>query len=209
MTPVENTWNYRSRVETALAALRQWKWVLLLDDKDREDECDVIFAAEHIQVRDMALLIRECSGIVCLVITREKADQLKLPMMVQNNESKFSTGFTVSIEAKHNITTWVSAQDRVTTIRAAIATNVQPSDLSFPWHMFPLVAREGGVLERRWHTEGSLELVKLAWLQPFSVLCELMNSDGTMAKSADIQAFSKTHDMPIVSIADIAQYISK
>ena len=201
-------WNSQERVEKALWALQNWKWVLLLDDKDREDECDVIFAAESITIEQMALLIRECSGIVCLVLPKEKAESLKLPMMVQDNQSKYTTGFTVSIEAKIGITTGVSAQDRVTTIKTAIASNASANDLSHPGHMFPLVARSGGVLERRWHTEGSLDLVKLAGLSPASVLCELMNPDGTMAKLQDIENFSKKYNMPMLSIADIVDYIS-
>ena len=198
--------NYKERITAAIEAFKNWKWVLLLDDATRENECDVIFAAQSITPEQMALLIRECSWIVCLVITQEKAQQLELEMMVKNNESKFTTGFTVSIEAKNGITTWVSAVDRVTTIKTAIAWNAQPSDISKPGHVFPLVAREWWVSDRRWHTEWSYDLVKLAWLTPYAVLCELMNPDGTMASIDDIESFSKKYEMPILTIEDIARY---
>lgn len=193
-------------IEEALQSLREWKGVLLMDDAERENECDLIFAAQNMSVEQMALMIRECSGIVCLVIENSWAKKLELPMMIQNNESRYETGFTISIEAKKWITTGVSAQDRTTTIKTAISDTSSPWDIARPGHVFPLVARDGLLEERRWHTEWSLQLVQLAWLKPFAVLCELMNSDGTMASLEDSKVFAEKHNMPIVSIQDVIDY---
>jgi len=180
--------------------------VILVDDFDRENEADLIVAAEKITAKSMALLIRECSGIVCLCLTEEKLAQLEIPLMVQDNESRFQTAFTVTIEAREGVTTGVSAQDRVTTIKAAIADNAQPSDLVRPGHVFPLRAAPGGVLTRTGHTEGSVELAQLAGLKPAAVLCEITNPDGTMAKGDDIDQFARTHDMVVLSIAELVEY---
>lgn len=194
------------RVELALAALKQGQGVLLLDDEDRENEGDIIYAAETLTDQQMALMIRECSGIVCLCLTDQQASQLALPPMVIDNTSANQTAFTVSIEAKHGVTTGVSAADRVTTIKTAIAKDAQPSDLARPGHVFPLRARSGGVLSRRGHTEGTVDLVQMAGLSPAGVLCELTNEDGTMAKTPEIVAFAKQHKMPVLTIEDIVAY---
>ena len=170
------------RVERALAALRMGKGALVTDDENRENEGDLIFPAETLTTEQMAMLIRECSGIVCLCLTDEKASKLDLPLMVENNSSRYGTAFTVSIEAADGVTTGVSAADRVTTIRAAIADDASPADLSRPGHVFPLRARPGGVLERGGHTEAVVDLMRLAGLRPYGVLCELTNPDGTMAR---------------------------
>lgn len=196
----------RERVENALAHLRKGKGVLLTDDENRENEGDLIFSAAHINVSDMALMIRECSGIVCLCLTNEKADQLKLPYMVKENTSSFQTPFTITIEARHGVTTGVSARDRVTTIKTAIAQNAQPEDLARPGHIFPLRAKNNGVLERNGHTEGSVDLMKLADLKPEAVLCELMNEDGSMAKLNEIISFAQQQDLIVLSIEDIVYY---
>ena len=194
------------RVERALDALRQGRGVLLLDDEDRENEGDIIYAAESLTSSQMALMIREGSGIVCLCLTDAQADQLELPPMVTVNNSQNQTAFTVSIEAREGVTTGVSAQDRVTTIQTAIGADAKPGDLARPGHIFPLRARPGGVLTRRGHTEGTIDLMRMAGLAPAGVLCELTNPDGTMAKTPEIVAFAHLHQMPVLTIEDIVQY---
>lgn len=196
----------RERVEKAIAALQAGQGVLLVDDEDRENEGDLIFAAEHLTTAHMAMLIRECSGIVCLCLTDEQLQKLQLPQMVSANSSAYGTAFTVSIEAKSGVTTGVSAADRVRTIKAAIADAAGPDDLSRPGHVFPLRAQPGGVLSRRGHTEGTVDLMKLAGLKPAGVLCELTNPDGTMAQLAEIVAFADRHAMPVLTIEDLVAY---
>ncbi|ELH7951940.1 3,4-dihydroxy-2-butanone-4-phosphate synthase [Vibrio fluvialis] len=195
-----------TRVENALQALREGSGVLLLDDEDRENEGDIIYSAETLTAEQMALMIRECSGIVCLCLTDEQANKLELPPMVQVNDSKNQTAFTVTIEARHGVTTGVSAKDRVTTIKTAINPNAKPDDLARPGHVFPLRARKGGVLARRGHTEGTVDLMQMAGLMPSGVLCEVTNPDGTMAKTPEIVAFGKLHNMPVLTIEDMVQY---
>ena len=186
--------------------IRQGKMVILMDDEDRENEGDLIYAAESLTNEQMALLIRECSGIVCLCLTDDRIQQLQLPPMVSDNNSQYGTAFTVSIEAKQGVTTGVSAADRVTTIKAAIADNAKPDDLARPGHVYPLRARPGGVLERRGHTEGTVDLMKLAGLKPFGVLCEVTMPDGTMARLPEIIDFGRQHNMPVLTIEDIVAY---
>jgi len=198
--------NSTQRVERALKALRHGHGILLVDDEDRENEGDLIYSAEHLTAKQMALMIRECSGIVCLCLTDEHIRRLDLPMMVENNTSKNGTAFTVTIEAREGVTTGVSAQDRVTTIRTAIAEDAKPSDLSHPGHVFPLRAQPGGVLTRRGHTEGTVDLMRLAGLQPAGVLCELTNVDGTMARLPEVVAFAEDQDMVVLSIEDLVAY---
>ncbi len=194
------------RVEAALSALRNGQGVLVVDDEDRENEGDLIFAAESLTAAQMAMLIRECSGIVCLCLTDERVKQLELPPMVEDNSSQYGTAFTVSIEARHGVTTGVSAADRVTTIQAAIADGARPEHLARPGHVYPLRAHPAGVLGRRGHTEGTVDLMRLAGLKPFGVLCELTNADGTMARLPEIIAFGQRHQMPVLSIEDLVQY---
>lgn len=194
------------RAERAIEAIRQGRGVMVLDDENRENEGDMVFAAETITVEQMALTIRHGSGIVCLCLTDERRQQLELPMMVENNSSQFKTGFTVTIEAAHGVTTGVSAADRVTTIRAAVADGAVPADLNRPGHVFPLRAQNGGVLTRRGHTEASVDLAILAGLKPYGVLCELTNDDGSMARAPEVIVFAKAHDMPVVTIDDLVQY---
>ena len=196
------------RIEAAIEALRLGHGVLITDDADRENEGDLVFAAESITTGQMAMLIRECSGIVCLVLPPEKTRALALPPMVPRNSSRYGTAFTVSIEAARGVTTGVSAHDRVTTIRAAIADHAVPSDLNRPGHVFPLAARAGGVLERRGHTEATVDLLRLAGLKPYGVLCELTNPDGTMARLPEVQAFSRAHGYPWLTVADIVAWQS-
>ncbi|SHI80582.1 3,4-dihydroxy 2-butanone 4-phosphate synthase [Malonomonas rubra DSM 5091] len=194
------------RVEKALQALRSGRGILVTDDEDRENEGDLIYAAETLTDAQMAMLIRECSGIVCLCLTDEKVTELGLPMMVEANNSQFQTAFTVTIEAAEGVTTGVSAADRVTTIKAAIADDAKPSDICSPGHVFPLRAREGGVLERAGHTEATVDLMRLAGLKPCGVLCELTNPDGTMARMPEVIDFAEKHYMPVLTIEDIINY---
>lgn len=195
-----------ARVENAIHALKNKNGVLVTDDEGRENEGDLIFPAESITEKQMAMLIRECSGIVCLCLTSQKIDSLGLPMMVSHNASRFQTAFTVSIEAAHGVTTGVSATDRVTTIRAAIADNAGPRDLHSPGHVFPLKAKPGGVLERDGHTEATVDLMRLAGLNPCGVLCELTNDDGTMARLPQVVDFARKYDFPVLTIQDLIDY---
>ncbi|MBO1107386.1 MAG: 3,4-dihydroxy-2-butanone-4-phosphate synthase [Plesiomonas shigelloides] len=194
------------RVEQGLAALRAGRGVLVLDDEDRENEGDLIFAAETITPEQMALTIRHGSGIVCLCITEARRRQLELPMMVEVNSSQNQTAFTVTIEAAYGVTTGVSAQDRVTTIRAAIADDARPSDIHRPGHVFPLRAQDGGVLARRGHTEATIDLMRLAGFKPYGVLCELTNDDGSMARTPEVIEFARQHQMPVLTIEDLVAY---
>jgi 3,4-dihydroxy 2-butanone 4-phosphate synthase len=198
--------NSNERVENAVKKLQQGFGILLVDDENRENEGDIIFPAENIIEKDMALMIRECSGIVCLCLTEKKCNQLGLRQMVNENTSKSKTAFTISIEAKNGVTTGVSAKDRLTTIKTAISHNAKPGDLSHPGHVFPLLARKNGVFDRRGHTEGSVDLMKIAGLGEFAILCELTNENGTMSRLPEICNFAKKHNMSVVSIEDICQY---
>ena len=194
------------RVERALEALRQGVGVMVLDDEDRENEGDMVFAAENMTVEQMAMAIRYGSGIVCLCLTEERRRQLELPMMVEHNTSHYQTGFTVTIEAAEGVTTGVSASDRMTTVRAAIADDARASDLNRPGHVFPLRAQPGGVLTRGGHTEASVDLATLAGFKPAAVLCELTNDDGSMARAPVVIAFAKQHGMPVLTIEDLVAY---
>jgi 3,4-dihydroxy 2-butanone 4-phosphate synthase len=198
--------NSYQRVEKAIESLRNGQGVLVTDDEKRENEGDLIFSAENLTEEQMAMLIRECSGIVCLCLTDEKVNALELPLMVENNTSRYKTAFTISIEAAKGVTTGVSAKDRVTTIRTAIKTNAKPEDLHRPGHVFPLRACHGGVLERAGHTEATVDLMRLAGLQPFGVLCELTNPDGTMARINEIVSFAEKNNMPVVTVEDLIIY---
>ncbi|EGJ10421.1 MULTISPECIES: 3,4-dihydroxy-2-butanone-4-phosphate synthase [Rubrivivax] len=196
----------RQRLAAAAAAMRAGRPVLLVDDDDRENEADLIVAAEHLTEATMAMLIRECSGIVCLCLPPEAIARLRLAPMVVHNGSRHGTAFTVSIEARDGVTTGVSAADRLTTVRAATAPGAGANALVSPGHVFPLRAEAGGVLQRRGHTEGAIELCDLAGLQRAAVLCELMNPDGSMARGAQIEAFAALHGLPTLSIEDLVQW---
>lgn len=198
--------NFKERVENALERLKKGKGVLVVDDESRENEGDLIFPAETMTVANMAVMIRACSGIVCLCLTAEKADLLELPPMVHVNTSKYHTPFTVTIEAKEGVTTGVSAADRIHTIRTAIADQAKPEHLSRPGHVFPLRANSDGVFGRRGHTEASIDLMVLAGLKPAAVLCEVTNEDGTMARLPEISVFAKEQGTIVVSVEDIFQY---
>ena len=191
------------RFQRALEDIRLGRPVILVDDFDRENEADLIAAAETISVQTMALFIREGSGIVCLCLTDETLERLDLPQMVSTNESCFQTAFTVSIDARDGVTTGVSAQDRVKTIRAAVEPDAQPRDLVRPGHVFPLRAVPGGVLVRQGHTEGSVDLAVMAGMKPAAILCEITNPDGTMAKGGEVDEFAERHGLVMLSIAEL------
>ena len=194
------------RVRNALDALQKGRGILVVDDEARENEGDLIFSTTTLSTEQMALLIRECSGIVCLCLTSEKASALSLSPMVENNTSPYGTAFTISIEAAEGVTTGVSASDRVRTVKAAAAENAKPEHLRHPGHVFPLVARDGGVLERPGHTEATVDMMKLAGLPPSGVLCELTNADGSMARLPEIACFAEKYHFPVVAVKDIVMY---
>lgn len=194
-------------MKKALDSLRQGNGVLVVDDEDRENEGDLIYPAETLTESQMALLIRECSGIVCLCMTPEKRDSLGLKMMVEKNQSRNQTAFTVSIESAQGVSTGVSAGDRVRTVNAALHGTAR--DLVSPGHVFPLVAKTGGVLERRGHTEATVDLMTLAGLKPMGVLCEVTNPDGTMARLPEIIAFARKQNLPVVTVEDVVSVMKE
>lgn len=194
------------RMETALASLRNGGGVIVLDDDDRENEGDLIFPAQTLTEAQMAMLIRHCSGIVCLCLTQEKAALLDLPPMVTHNSSQYGTAFTISIEAAQGVSTGVSAHDRVHTVKTAVTETARPGDLNRPGHVFPLVARPGGVLERQGHTEATVDLMSLADLTPAGVLCELTNDDGSMSRFPEISAFASAYGLPLLTVADTVSF---
>lgn len=197
-----------NRVELALNDLKQGKMIVLIDDPERENEGDLIIAAEKVTPETMNFLIRHGSGIVCVSLSSEHLNALQIPLMVSEdcNSSTRGTPFTLSIDAKEGITTGVSAADRVKTIQVLIHDQSKAHDLVKPGHIFPLQAKAGGVFERQGHTEGSLDLVKLAGLKPAAVLCEIMNPDGTMSRGKVLKAFAETHHLTMLSIDDIFTY---
>ncbi len=197
------------RVKAAIEAFKQGNGVLVLDDENRENEGDLIFPAETITTEQMAKLIRYGSGIVCLCITDERCKQLDLPPMVQDNTSVNKTAFTISIEAAKGVSTGVSAADRVTTIKAAVADGAKPSDLHRPGHVFPLRAAANGVLERNGHTEAAVDLARLAGYKEAGVICEITNDDGSMARTPELVEFVKKFGYPIVTIEDLIAYRMK
>jgi len=195
-------------VEAAIEDIRAGKMVVLVDDEDRENEGDLCIAAEKVTPEAINFMAKYGRGLICLSLTEKRLAMLRLSMMVPDyeNNSGFGTAFTVSIEARHGVTTGISAADRATTVLTAIAEDAKPSDLSRPGHIFPLRARDGGVLRRTGQTEGSVDLARLAGLKPAGVICEIMNDDGTMARLPDLVEFATEHEIKIVSIADLIQY---
>jgi 3,4-dihydroxy 2-butanone 4-phosphate synthase/GTP cyclohydrolase II len=195
-------------VEAAIADIRGGKMVILVDDADRENEGDLCIAAEKVTPEAINFMAKFGRGLICLSLTEETLERLNISMMVPDHEntSGFGTAFTISIEARHGVTTGISAADRATTVHAAIADDAKPGDLARPGHIFPLRAREGGVLRRAGQTEGSVDLARLAGLKSAGVICEVMNDDGSMARMSDLLTFGREHDVKIVSIADLIQY---
>ncbi len=193
-------------IEQAIEDIRDGKMVILVDDEDRENEGDLTMAAEKVTPEAINFMAKYGRGLICLSLTAEKCDQLDLPLMVRNNTSPFETGFTVSIEAKCGVTTGISAADRATTVLAAVADGAKPEDLTRPGHIFPLRARNGGVMVRVGQTEGSVDLARLAGLKPSGVICEIMDDDGNMARMPALEEFSQQHGIGICTIADLVEY---
>ena len=195
-----------NKIGDVIEDIKNGKMVILVDDEDRENEGDLCMAAEHTTAETINFMARFGRGLICLSLSEDIADKLKLPMMVSQNRSRFGTAFTVSIEAARGVTTGISAQDRATTILTAIADDARPEDLVSPGHVFPIRARKGGVLVRTGQTEGSVDLARLAGLKPAGVICEIMKDDGTMARRPDLEIFAKEHDLKIVTIADLIKF---
>jgi 3,4-dihydroxy 2-butanone 4-phosphate synthase/GTP cyclohydrolase II len=195
-----------NRIEGALEDIRQGKMVILVDDEDRENEGDLTMAAEKVTPEAINFMAKYGRGLICLSLTEERLNELRLPMMVSENTSRFQTAFTISIDARRGVTTGISAADRACTILTAINEETKTEDLVAPGHIFPLRARKGGVLVRTGQTEGSVDLARLAGLKPAGVICEIMKDDGTMARVPDLQVFSKEHGLKIVTIADLIKY---
>jgi 3,4-dihydroxy 2-butanone 4-phosphate synthase/GTP cyclohydrolase II len=195
-----------ARIEEVIEDVRNGKMVIMVDDEDRENEGDVVIAAEKTTPEAINFMARYACGLICLSLTEEKVKHLRLPLMVRDNTSPYNTAFTVSIEAKEGVTTGISAHDRARTVLTAIDDNAGPDDLVRPGHIFPLMARDGGVLVRVGHTEASVDLARLAGLKPAGVICEVMNEDGTMARLPDLEAFAGRHGLKIGTIADLIKY---
>ncbi len=196
-----------SPTEEILSELKSKKMVVLVDDEDRENEGDLVLAAEFVDADKINFMAKYGRGLICLTLTQKRCEDLNLPLMVTDAPRK--TAFTVSIEASKGVTTGISASDRALTIRAAVGKGAKPSDLVQPGHVFPLMAKKGGVLTRAGHTEAGCDLARLAGLSPYSVICEIMNDDGTMARLSDLLKFSKRHNLKIGTIADLIQYRSE
>jgi 3,4-dihydroxy 2-butanone 4-phosphate synthase/GTP cyclohydrolase II len=186
--------------------LRQGKMVVITDDEDRENEGDLVMAAAHCRAEDVNFMARYGRGLICLTLTRERCQQLRLPLMVNENRTPHSTNFTVSIEAASGVTTGISAADRARTIQCAVAPNAKPDDLVQPGHVFPLMAQPGGVLNRAGHTEAGCDLARLAGTEPAAVIVEILNDDGSMARRPDLEAFAAKHGLKIGTIADLIHY---
>jgi 3,4-dihydroxy 2-butanone 4-phosphate synthase/GTP cyclohydrolase II len=197
-----------ARVVEAIETIRKGGMVIMVDDEQRENEGDIVFAAEHVTAEKINFMAKEARGLICLPMAPEFIKRLKLPLMddVSKNSGGHTTAFTVSIEARHGVTTGISAADRAHTIRVAVADESKPEDLCVPGHVFPLLAKKGGVLERSGHTEGSIDLARLAGCKPAAVICEIMNDDGTMARMPDLERFAELHRLPIITIDDIIAY---
>ncbi len=195
-----------SRIESALNDIKAGKMLILVDDEDRENEGDLVMAAEKTTPEAVNFMAKYGRGLICLSLTEERADLLNLPPMVSENTAQFETAFTVSIEARRGVTTGISAADRCQTILTAIDEHSGPHDLARPGHVFPLRARKGGVLVRTGQTEGSVDLAQLAGLKPAGVICEIMNDDGTMARLPELRKFAEKHDLAIISVADLIEY---
>jgi len=193
-------------VEQALDQVRQGRLIIIVDDEDRENEGDLMVAAEKVTPEIINFMARFGRGLICLSLTKKRVEELQLPPMVLDNTARFGTAFTVSIDAKEGVTTGISAYDRAKTILVAIDPKTKPEDLARPGHVFPLEAKEGGVLARAGQTEASVDLARLAGLYPAGVICEVMKEDGTMARMPDLEKFSQEHDIPILTIADLISY---
>jgi 3,4-dihydroxy 2-butanone 4-phosphate synthase / GTP cyclohydrolase II len=195
-----------AKVEAAIADVGAGRTVIVVDDQDRENEGDIIVAAEKVTPEHISFMVRYCSGIICVPMEGERLEELHLPLMISQNEESMGTAFTISVDAREGTTTGISASDRARTVRTLIDPRSKPHDLSRPGHIFPLRYTPGGVLRRAGHTEAAVDLARLAGLYPAGVLCEVVNEDGTMARLDDLERFAKEHDLSIISIADLIAY---
>ena len=195
-----------ANIEKVIEDVRDGKMVIIVDDEDRENEGDVMIASEKVTPEAVNFMARYACGLICLSLTEDRVKELDLPLMVHENTSPYNTAFTVSIEAKEGVTTGISAYDRAKTVLTAIDPKTRPEDLARPGHIFPLMARNGGVLVRVGHTEASMDLARLAGLKPSGVICEVMNEDGSMARLPDLEVFAERHGLKIASIADLIKY---
>ncbi|RFA27014.1 3,4-dihydroxy-2-butanone-4-phosphate synthase [Alkalilimnicola ehrlichii] len=193
-------------IEEIIEDLRQGKMVVIMDDEDRENEGDLVMAASMIRPDDINFMARYGRGLICLTLTKERSERLRLPLMVNDTDRKQSTNFTVSIEAAQGVTTGISAADRARTVQVAVAPNAGPEDLTQPGHIFPLIAQPGGVLTRAGHTEAGCDLARLAGFEPSSVIVEILNEDGTMARRDDLIEFAREHNLKIGTVADLIAY---
>ena len=193
-------------IQEAVEDIRAGKFLIIVDDEGRENEGDLAIAAEKVTPQAINFMARYGRGLICIAMTGERLDDLRIPMMVHDNTSKFASPFTVSVEAKHDVTTGISARDRALTVKALIEPATKPDDISRPGHMFPLRARDGGVLVRAGHTEAVVDLVKIAGLYPAGVICEVMSEDGTMARLPELESIAAAHDIKIISVAQIIAY---
>ncbi len=203
---VQKLQNTFSDIEDIIADVRKGKMVIMVDDEDRENEGDLIMAAEKVRPEDINYMARYGRGLICLTLTRERCAQLRLPLMVEETDQHHMTNFTVSIEATKGITTGISAHDRAKTVQTAVAKNASPDQLSQPGHIFPIMSQPGGVLTRAGHTEAGCDLARLAGFEPAATIVEILNEDGSMARRADLEGFSRKHDIKIGTIADLIRY---
>ena len=193
-------------IEEAIKEIRRGRFVILVDDEDRENEGDLVMAASKVTPAAVNFMAKHARGLICLALTPERVEELQLPPQAPENTASFGTAFTVSIDARENITTGISAADRAITVLTAIDPNTKPGDLARPGHVFPLKAQRGGVLKRAGQTEGSVDLARLAGLYPAGVICEIMNEDGTMARVPELMEFAKRHQLKIVTIKSLIEY---
>jgi len=196
-------------IEAAIRDIKRGKFIILVDDEDRENEGDLVIAAEHVTPQAVNFMAQHARGLICLALTPQRVEELHLPQQAVENTATFGTAFTVSIDAKHGITTGISAADRARTIQVAIDPKAKPGDLARPGHIFPLKAQQGGVLKRAGQTEGSVDLARLAGLYPAGVICEIMNDDGTMARVPELAKFARTHKLTMVTIKALIEYRMK
>jgi len=193
-------------VEELIADIRHGKMVILMDDEDRENEGDLIIAAEMVRPEDINFMAKYARGLICLPMSRERCEYLQLPLMVHSNQAQFGTNFTVSIEAAEGVTTGISAADRAHTVRVAVGRHTKPEDIAMPGHVFPLMAQPGGVLSRAGHTEAGCDLARLAGFESAAVIVEVMNEDGSMSRRPELEKFAEEHDLKIGTIADLIHY---
>ncbi|MBM3253787.1 MAG: bifunctional 3,4-dihydroxy-2-butanone-4-phosphate synthase/GTP cyclohydrolase II [Candidatus Omnitrophica bacterium] len=196
-------------VEELVSDIKQGKMVIIIDDEDRENEGDLVIAAEYVKSSDINFMAKHGRGLICVPMEAKRLEELRLQPMLSNNEDPYGTAWMMSVDAKHNVTTGISAHDRAHTIKVLIEPNTKPDDLIKPGHIFPLRAREGGVLIRAGHTEASIDIIRLAGLYPASVICEIMNEDGTMARTPQLIEFAKLHHLKIGTIANLIKYRRK